>query len=161
AVVRQAETGPYPDLALRAWRTLLDLRRSSPGEGFTAAFIATLPTPPTLAPLLRGQQARLAGPAEGAVADLRAALAAPLAQPFARYALACLGHEDFAAVLASQPGLFLAVRCRARLAAERFRRRLAAPAEFLHLWRQAAGTGYRSAAGEHWCRLAEALDRRT
>ncbi|HZT80302.1 MAG TPA: hypothetical protein VFA26_08775 [Gemmataceae bacterium] len=151
--LKQAEEGPYPADALRAWRTLFELRSGQmPPES-----VPSVP-PPELAALVRGQEARIDGRREEALAALREALAVPAAQPFARYALACLGQDDFAAVLAGQPGLFLAARCRARLVLERFARRQASPAELLEALDQAAG--YRSPAADHFRRLAEALQKR-
>src|SRR5262249_24872837 len=89
-------------------------------------------------------QARLNGQRAEAVVLLRQALNAPWLQPFARYALACLGHDDFAALRAAHPGLFLAVRCRAQLALEHFRNRQTTPGELLELLTQAARHGYRT-----------------
>src|SRR5262249_53585908 len=65
-----------------------------------------------------------------------------------------------AVLLASQPGLFLAVRCRARLTMERFRRREATPAEVLDALHQATAGGYQDAAAGHFHRLAAALQQR-
>src|SRR5262249_36834511 len=83
ALLEQARDGPYPGDALDAWRLLCERRSQAesaePGEGGA---------PSALADYLRGQQARLEGNGEMAVAACRAALASPAAQPFARYALA-------------------------------------------------------------------------
>jgi hypothetical protein len=154
ASLRQAAQGPYPAAALRAWATLVEHRRRG-----------TAPTPeeagaaPTLKDYLDGQRARLEGQS-GAAEAYRAALGSPAAQPFARYGLACLGQDDPAALLAAQPGLFLAVRCRARLALERFGRREISPAECLDALQQAATPGYRGEALDHFRRLAQALQQR-
>ena len=66
-------------------------------------------------------------------------------------------HDDPAAVLASQPGLFLALRCRALVALDRFRKREATPAELLDALRQAASAGWTDPAADHFRRLALAL----
>ncbi len=155
-LLRQAEKGPYPSTALQAWTARIEQRA---GVELSAEEAARY-RPPSLREFLSGQQARLDGQLEGAMAAYRAALGHPVAQPFARYALACLGEEDFAALLASQPGLFLAVRCRARLMGERFRRREVSPAEYLDALQNAAVTGYQDAAAEHFRRLATALQQR-
>jgi hypothetical protein len=150
--LHQAREGTYPEAALRIWteRTERRLRGERPAEEGVGS------VPPALREYLRGQQARSQGRTEEAIAAYRAALDTP-AQPFARYALACLVQEDWAAVLASQPGWFLAVRCRARLTLERFRRREASPVECLDALRQAAAAGYQDVAAEHFGRLATVL----
>src|SRR5262249_51213045 len=107
--------------------------------------------------LLRGHEALRAGRTEEAAVAYRAALACPAMQPFARYALACLGQDDHAAVLAGQPGLFLALRCRAWLTQERFRQRQATPAEGPDPLPQAAAAGFQAAPADHFRRLAVAL----
>lgn len=154
-LLRRAGEGPYPASALRTWTDWVE--RRGRGENIEeSAEIAWLP----LRDFLSGQQARLQGRIEQASAAYRAARESPVAQPFARYALACLGEEDAAALLVSQPGFFLAVRCRARLAVERFRRREISPAECLDAVQQAADNGYRDAAAEHFRRLAHVLQQR-
>jgi hypothetical protein len=125
---------PYPAAALEAWRVALDRR----ADGQPVDLAEPGPLPPGLAALFRGQQERLAGHAEAAAAALREAAAQPAVSSFARYALAALGLDDAAALLAAQPGLFLAVRCRARSARERFRHREAPPGELLDAAQQAA-----------------------
>jgi hypothetical protein len=155
ALLEHARAGPYPAGALDTWARLCE--RRSRGAGLDAGEVGA---PPALEDYLRGQQARLAGEAEAAAAAYRAALASPAAQPFARYGLACLGQEDPAAVLQAQPGLFVAVRCRARLALERFRSRQTSPADCLDALQQAAAAGYKDPAGEHLRRLALALSQR-
>ncbi len=152
ALLAQAREGPYPPAALQTWEDLC-LRRAA-GEGMEGT---EANAPPALRDYLRGQEARLAGNTEAALAAYRAALAAPAVQPFARYALACLEQENPAAVLAAQPGLFLAVRCRARTAQERFRRRQMTPAEYLDALAPATAAGYRDAGAEHFRRLAQVL----
>ncbi|MGH7169298.1 MAG: hypothetical protein ACRELG_03355, partial [Gemmataceae bacterium] len=154
ALLRQASAGPYPAAALRSWTARIEQRLR--GEGSTES----THVPAALRDFLHGQQARREGRTEDALTAYRAALDNPLAQPFARYALACLGKEDLAALLAAQPGLFLAVRCRARLAGERFREREASPAEYLDALRHAAVHGYQDDVAEHLRRLAEALQQR-
>jgi tetratricopeptide (TPR) repeat protein len=152
ALLAQAREGPYPRGALDAWEDLC-LRRAD-GEGMEGV---EANAPAALRDFLRGQEARLAGDRETAAAAYRAALEMPAVQPFARYALACLGQEDPAAVLAAQPGLFLAVRCRARAAGERFRRRQITPADYLDALGPATAVGYSDAGAEHCRRLAQAL----
>jgi len=148
----RAREGPYPAAALECWRILLEKRRAgriaSPDEAGR---------PPALAPLLRGYEALREGETERAVAAMREAAAAPAAPAFARYALARLGRDDPAAVLASQPGLFLALRCRALVALDRFRKREAPPAELLDALRQATSAGWTDPAADHFRRLALAL----
>ncbi len=149
-----AQEGPYPAAALTSWRVLLERRRlgqAAPEEG---------ERPPALASLLRGHNALAAGRMEEAVAAFREAATQPAGQPFARYALACLGQDDPAAVLASQPGLFLALRCRAWIALDRFRKRQATPAELLDAVQQAASAGWTHPAADHFRRLAQSLSLR-
>src|SRR5262249_20915332 len=81
--------------------------------------------------------------------------------PFARYALACLGQDDFASVLASQPGAFLAIRSRTQIAAERFRQRKASAAEMLDALRLAGSHGFSLAAGDHLYEIATMLAQRS
>lgn len=150
--LRQAETGPYPAGALRAWQRLFELRRAAGPDWPEAAG--------PLADWVAGQRARAEGRHDEAAAALRTASAVAPLRPFARYALACLGADDFAAVLSSQPGWFLAQRCRARLALGRFCRREATPGELLEALQQADAAGYRLTAAEHYRRLALALKQR-
>jgi tetratricopeptide (TPR) repeat protein len=149
--LRQAEAGPYPPAALQSWQRLFQLRRA-PEPDWPEA-------PRALADWVTGQRARSEGRHDEALVALQALSAGPL-RPFARYALACLGHDDFAAVLAGQPGWFLAQRCRARLALGRFCRREAAPGELVEALQQSEAAGYRLAGAEHYRRLALALKQR-
>ena len=82
------------------------------------------------------------------------------AQPFARYALATLGQDDPAALLASQPGLFLALRCRALVALQKFQRRESTAAELLDALQHAAHADYHSAAVEHFRQVALVLQQK-
>ncbi len=150
AALAEAERGPYPVAGLAEWRRLL--------EGRTRGALLDGGATPLLRDYLRGQAARQADQGDEAAAAYRAALAGPVGQPFARAGLAALGQDDWATVLASQPGLFLAVRCRARIALERFRQRQIAPAELLDALHQAAN--YQSGASEHFRQLALALQQR-
>ncbi len=150
--LRQAEAGPYPPASLQAWQRIFDLR--------TAANPDWPETPGRLADWGAGQRARAAGQRDEAVRALRQAVLGGPLQPFARYGLACLGEDDLAAVLASQPGWFLAQRCRMRLLLERFCRRDATPGELLEAVQQAEAAGYRPAGAEHYRRLALALKQR-
>jgi hypothetical protein len=153
--LQQARQGPYPPAALHTWEDWVERRlRGEVIEERTGA------AAPPLDDFLKGQRHRLEGRVEPALAAYRSALDSPLAQPFARHALASLGQDDPAALLASQPGLFLAVRCRARLVVERFRRREASPAECLDALQQAAAHGCRDVAAEHFGRLAALLHQR-
>jgi hypothetical protein len=156
AILDQARQGPYPVSALDAWVRLCE-QRSLGAAGEPAG----IPQSPLLADYCRGQQARQSGDRAAAAAAYREALTASAVQPFARYGLACLGEEAFAPVLGTQPGLFLAVRCRARIAVERFRRRELSPAEFLEAVKPATAAGYRDASVEHFRRIAQMLEERT
>ncbi len=148
----QAKEGPYPAAALECWRILLEKRRAGrPASADEAG------RPPALAALLRGYEALRKGETERAVEALREAAAAPAASAFARFALARLGMDDPAAVLASQPGMFLALRCRALIAQERFRKREATPAELLDALRQASSVNWTDPAADHFRRIALAL----
>jgi hypothetical protein len=153
SLLQQAREGPYPATALQTWTEKVEQRIS----GELGAEGEASRSHPALRDFRIGQQARGEGKTEEAIVAYRSALSSPAAQPFARYALACLGEDDLVALLASQPGLFLAVRCRARLILERFRRREVRPAECLDALQQAAVTGYRDAAAEHFRCLATAL----
>ncbi len=153
--LRQAREGPYPAAALRRWTAQVEQRLGGEGIAEEGGRV-----PAGLRDFLQGQQARRQGRNEEAMTAYRAALGSLMAQPFARYALACLGHEDIAALLASQPGLFLAVRCRTRLVEERFRRREANPAEYLNALQHAATNGCQDVAAEHFRTLAVALQQR-
>jgi hypothetical protein len=114
---------------------------------------------PLLRELVRGQQARLEGRTDEAVAALQQGRTNPAIEPFARYALTCLGKEDFAALLASQPGLFLALRCRARQTLERFRTRQASPTELIDVLHSAGASKFSDAAAEHFQQVALLLRR--
>lgn len=153
--LHQANEGPYPASALRNWTAKVEQRLGSEKQIEVGGCI-----PAALQDFVVGQRARREGRIEEARTAYRAALTSPIAQPFARYAAACLEQEDIAGLLASQPGLFLAVRCRARLTLERFRRREANPAEYLDALRLAAAHGYQEEAAEHFRRLAVALQPR-
>jgi tetratricopeptide (TPR) repeat protein len=122
--VGQAAQGPYPAAALKKWQRAIERQlNEEPPADFPH------PAPRLLKALQEGHVARLAGRNDLAEAAYRQAIQVPLAQPFARYGLACLGQGDLSALLASQPGLFLALRCRALLGLERFRLRASTPAE--------------------------------
>src|SRR5262249_23051014 len=152
-LLRQAAAGPYPAAALAAWQTLFELRlRLEP-----VAEPSLPETPPVLTAWLRGQQARLAGHNDEAATAYPEALAFPSARPFARYGLACLGLDDFAAILEGRPGSFLVVRCRVRLALDCFRRREGTAAELLRALKLAEQHGFSPAEGEHFRALALAL----
>ena len=147
-LVDEVEKLPYPQAAITAWRGLIVARRDN---------TAVAATVPVLADLMRGQQARRDGRQEEAITAYRAAATNAAAQPFARYALATLGQDDPATLLASQPGLFVAVRCRALTALQKFQRRESTAAELFDALQQAAHAGYQSAAVEHFRELAQAL----
>lgn len=154
ALLQQAWQGPYPLAALHDWKTKIERRLG--GE-----FAAEERIPAALADFLCGQQLRREGRNEEAIAAYRNALNSPPTRPFARYALVGLGLDDAAEVLASQPGFFLALRCRMRLTLERFRRREASAAEYLDTLRLAEANGYREDVAEHFRRLALALQMRS
>ncbi|MHB1837291.1 MAG: hypothetical protein ACYCXW_20280, partial [Solirubrobacteraceae bacterium] len=154
--LHQAGEGPYPASALRRWTAKVEQRLGGEKKIEERGHV-----PAALQDFVAGQRARCEGRIEEARTAYRAGLASPMVQPFARYALACLEQEDIAGLLASQPGLFLAVRCRARLALERFRRREANPAEYLDALQLAAAHGYQEEAAEHFRHLAVALQPRT
>jgi tetratricopeptide (TPR) repeat protein len=156
ALLEQARQGPYPVAAVEAWQKLFELRQHP-----ASSLPAPLPDPPWLAAWQRGQQLRQMGRIEEASAAFREALAVPLTRPFPRYALACLGQDDFAAILASQPGLFLAIRCRTQLVAQRFRQRKAGAAEMLDVLHQGEKHGFRLASGDHLRSLALILHHRS
>ncbi len=151
----QAGRGPYPTSALARWRNLLEWRSQATGIADPAELQS-----PLLQDLVRGQQARLEGRTDEAVTALQQARTNPVVEPFARYALACLGKEDFAALLAGQPGLFLALRCRARQTLERFRTRQASPTELLDALHSASASKFSDAAAEHFRQIAQLLQRR-
>jgi hypothetical protein len=140
---------PYPVVAITEWRGLIGLRRDNSG------FAAHVPV--VLSDLMRGHQARRDGHNDEALAAYRIATSSAAAQPFARYALATLGQDAPAALLASQPGLFLAVRCRALTALQKFQRRESTAAELLDALQHAAHAGYHSAAVEHFQQVAQIL----
>jgi hypothetical protein len=146
----QAESGPYPAAAIQAWQRLFDLRQA-PVQDWPDA-------PQQYADWIAGQRARAEGRREEAA--LRAASAVAPLRPFARYALAGLAADDFADILASQPGWFVAQRCRARLALQRFLRRQGTPGELLEALQKAESANYRPGGVEHYRRLALALKQR-
>ncbi len=150
--VGQAAQGPYPGAALKKWRLAIErqLRDEPPAE-------FPHPAPRLLTELQEGHAARLAGRNDLAEAAYRQASQLPFAQPFARYGLVSLGQEDLPALLASQPGLFLALRCRALLARERFRLRDSTPAEHLQAYQQAKQVGFQDSASEQFNQIAQFL----
>jgi hypothetical protein len=147
-------TAPYSGPALQHWRALWQARHEPQKLEFSALSVSA-----RVLPLIRGQQTRLEGNSDEAVRQLTAGSDEEAILPFLRYALACLGREDFAALLASQPGLFLALRCRARETLERFRRREASAAEFLDALDRAAAVQY--FPYPIWRRLASLLVKRS
>ncbi len=153
AWLNQAQAGLYPQTALQDWSARIERRLG--GRSCDDGKVS-----PTLRVFIRGQQLRRDGRIEQAIAAYRVAETNPSIQPFARYALVCLGREDGAELLSQQPGLFLAVRCRARLTIERFRRREASPAELLDALRLAESQGYQEAASKHFQSLALFLQAR-
>jgi hypothetical protein len=152
ALLDLARQGPYPPGVVAAWQTICEVRQQP-----TSAPEVPLPDPAFLASWQRGQQLRQEGRLDEARATFREALAVPLVRPFARYALACLGQDDWAGILTSQPGLFLTIRCRTQLVAQRFRQRKASAAEMLDALRQAEKHGFRLAQGDELHALASIL----
>jgi tetratricopeptide (TPR) repeat protein len=151
--LKQAEQGPYPAAALKVWRRAVERRL----KGETPPLDSLRPGSFLLGDLYRGHLARLAGQNDLAAAAYRQALTLPFAQPFAHYGLACLSQEDFAVLLAGQPGLYLALRCRARLALERFRKREITPTEFVEVLQQARNAGFQDVAAGHFKQIADLL----
>jgi len=152
---RQAPAAFYPAPALEAWQTLLHQRA---GQATAAALPAVSLLGLAARAWVEGQTARASGvgPAR-ALASLQAAQASPLLRPFVRYALACLGQEDFATLLAELPGTFLAPRCRLWLTLGRFCRREVPAAELLAALQQATLAGHAAIGLSAWQRFAQAL----
>jgi hypothetical protein len=131
--LRRIEELPYPRAVLALWKDAVERPTVLAGADGV---------PPVLRDLDRGYRALLEGHGTSAAEAFRGAQQQQAALPFARYALARLGHDNVAGVLASQPGMFLAVRCRVRLALERFRTRLGTPAEWLETLQHEGRLGY-------------------
>ena len=127
---------PYPRVALDTWRRAVEEAGPSLELG-ESAFV-----PAVLRDLGRGYRALGTGNTSEAIEAFRAALNQPVAAAFARYSLAWVGHDDYATVLAAQPGFFLAVRCRVWLALERFRRRQGTPAEWIETLQRESRRGF-------------------
>lgn len=153
--LEQADKGFYPSRARERWRKLLEWR-SLATEVLDVAELES----PLLHDLARGQQARREGNSDEAIAALQQARGNPVVEPFARYALACLGKDDPSAILSGQPGLFLAVRCRVRQTLERFRTRQASPADLLDVLHSAGATHFSDPVADHFRQLAQLLQRR-
>ncbi len=148
-LMRRIEELPYPRAALATWRAAL--------EGALPS-LADESEPLVLRDLKRGYRELTEGRTMEAVEAFRAAQGQQSALPFARFALARLGYDSFAALLAVQSGLFIAVRCRVWLALERFRLRQGNPAEWLETLQHESRLGF--IAGpivEHYRRLAQLL----
>ncbi len=146
--LKRVEGLPYPRHALNTWRQAV-----SGSNTVAPEFI-----PVALRDLERGYHALAEGRTADAVEAFRTALGHAAALPFARYALARLGHDSFAESLAAHPGLFLAVRCRVWLALERFRQRQGTPAEWLETLRRECRLGFVPGREvEHFRRVAETL----
>lgn len=158
ALLDRAAGGLYPAAAVKAWRALLRdrTRPPPPGDGF-----ASLRAPPLSAPAAGWVEAQAARASGADATSTSAALAAVRALPplchFARYALACAGREDFAALLADRPGPFLAVRCRLWLTFARFGRREVGAADLLTALQQAVAAGHGVARLDDWRGFVEAL----
>jgi len=154
-LLKQANSLPYRAGSLTLWQELLE------GRAQDSDLIALVePLSPLVRDLAQGHQARLVGQIEEAVAAYQKARVGGAVEPFARHALACLGFDDHQAVLASQPGLFLALRCRVWLALERFRRREATHTEFFEVVQQAGAAGFEDSAADHFRQLSLILQRR-
>src|SRR5262249_57818042 len=119
--------------------------------------LAGLPLSLAASAWMRGQQARAeeSNP-EQASKLLENARESALLRPFARCALACLGRDDFAAVLAETPGSLLTPRFRLWQSLVRFCRREEAT-ELLQAIQQAHAAGYRTTTLAGWQRLAHGL----
>jgi hypothetical protein len=111
----------------------------------------------TAAQWVRGQEARTEGNTEQAVESLRSAQSSVLLKPYARYALACLGREDFANLLGDLPGPFLAARCRLWLTLARFCRGETTAGELTTAVQQAIAAGHGATGLTGWQRLARGL----
>jgi tetratricopeptide (TPR) repeat protein len=144
----------YPAPTLEAWQRALARRAGAKNAP------ASIPASAVCADFIRGQEHRVSGNNQEAVAAYRTALEGPAA-PFARYALARMGEGDFETLLASRPGLFLALRCRAQIVLRRFLRREASPAECLDALQVAATVGHGGDAANHFRTIATALRRRS
>ncbi len=153
AVLRQTEAGPYPAAVLQRWQQIIASRSTNVVEPVWPEASGALTH------LVAGQKAWSEGRRDEALAALRKVDSVVL-RPFARYARAALGDDDFAALLNAQPGWFLAMRCRARIALDRFRRSEISPTELLDALQQAESSGYRPQGAEHFRRLALALKQR-
>jgi hypothetical protein len=151
--------GLSPRRVLQAWHVFFHEKGlpDTATAGASFPFLAALPLSPAASAWVRGQQARAEREPEHAIEALRAALGAALLKPFARYALACLGQDDFAALLAEAPGNFLAPRCRAWLTLVCFCRREATAADLLQAIQQTTAAGHKSATLPGWQALAQAL----
>jgi hypothetical protein len=147
--LRLACQGVYPIPALVVWRNFLQRDRTEPAELHTAA--------PGWREFVEAQRLRGEGKRQEAAALYRVALGHVAAGPFARFGFSSLGEEDPASVLASAPGLFFAIRCRAKMSIDRFRAREITPGEVLDALQQASNAGYQNAAVVHFRRLATAL----
>ena len=154
ALLGQARAAFYPSPALEAWQALLHQRSGQDAAGLPAASLLA----PAARAWVAGQTGRVSG-AEPAtvIASLHTARASPILRPFARYALACLGQEDFTALLAELPGNFLAPRCRLWLTLARFCRREAPAAELLSALQQAATAGHGATGRIAWQQFAQLL----
>jgi tetratricopeptide (TPR) repeat protein len=152
--LQKAREAVYPAATLETWSGLVQTRATGATE------TQGIPSSPLLHDLQRGHSALLEGQLEQATAAFRAALTQPVAQPFARYALARLGQDEFTALLATPLPLFLAVRCRVWSMLERFRQREAAPADWLDAVKSAGAAGVNDPTFEHFRHLALLLQQK-
>jgi hypothetical protein len=157
-LLADAAHGPYRTAAVDRWSDLLH-RRGTADSSLSETASSSDECPPALHALWVGCDAWLAGQLDQARTAFGQARSIPAALPFARYALACLGKDDHAAVLASQPGAFVAVRCRLWSVVERFRQRRAPPVEYLDVLQHAAAAGIQEPVAQHFRQLAQVLQR--
>jgi hypothetical protein len=136
----------FPIRVLGAWRALIQR-----DGNFTFADLDRLHLSSPARAWVKAQQERLPGGDPGrSLALLEGMTGVPRLQGLVRYVRACLGNEDFAALLASLPGPFLATRCRVWATLARFCRGECPPAELLGTLQQSSGL-------ESWQELARAL----
>ncbi len=145
-LIDEVRVAVYPLRAVAAWHAMI-LRRDTN----TFADLERLHLSPPARAWIQAQQARLPGGDPARVLTLLEGTAGvPRLQGLVRYVRACLGREDFAALLASLPGPFLASRCRVWATLACFCRGEVSPAELL-------GTIQQSSGKEAWQELARAL----
>ncbi len=151
----------YPTEALAAWQFLLNARLGTAGEGnLLDEGLFRPPLPGAVRALLQAQRARAEHPQVTNLAAAYESIQAPPLLPVVRYARACLGQDDFAALLASLPGPFLAARCRVWSSLERFCQREVDAGTLLTAIQQARAAGYEPPSLAHWEEVARCVNDR-